>query len=78
MKSCEIRPDAISGPEALAIVIADLLLIRRPLIQVGGPCVSGFDSSAVHEWIGLRHVAVPLGDQCACTVPRKSGSGSAN
>jgi nitrogenase-associated protein len=69
VKSGEIRPDAVSGSAALAMMIADPLLIRRPLMQVGDRCESGFDSSAVDEWIGLRPTAVPVGDQCVRRGP---------
>jgi nitrogenase-associated protein len=77
VKSGEVQPDAVSGPAALAMMIADPLLIRRPLMQVGDRCESGFDSGAVDEWIGLRPAAAPVGDQCIRTASHRSGGGSA-
>ena len=35
-------------------MVADPLLIRRPLMQVGQQCMAGFDPAAVDAWIGLR------------------------
>jgi nitrogenase-associated protein len=70
LKSGEVQPDALSGPAALAMMIADPLLIRRPLMQVGERCESGFDSDAVDQWIGLRPAAAPVGDQCVRTAAR--------
>jgi nitrogenase-associated protein len=64
VKSGEIQPGGVSGPDALAMMIADPVLIRRPLMQVGERCESGFDSDAVDKWIGLQPRAAPVGDQC--------------
>jgi nitrogenase-associated protein len=77
VKSGEIRPDDVSGPEALALMIDDPVLIRRPLMQVGDRCESGFDSDAVDKWIGLEPRATPVGDQCIRAVASESQKGSA-
>jgi hypothetical protein len=63
---------------ALAMMIADPLLIRRPLMQVGDRCESGFDSNAVDEWIGLRPAAGPVTDLCVRTASRRSENDSAD
>jgi nitrogenase-associated protein len=78
VKSGEVQPDAISGPAALALMVADPLLIRRPLMQVGDRCESGFEFSAVDQWIGLPPAAVPITDHCIRTVARGSRSCSAS
>ncbi len=49
----EIWPHRLTGEEALALMLAEPLLIRRPLMQVGFECRVGFDQEAVHRWIGL-------------------------
>jgi nitrogenase-associated protein len=72
VKSGEIRPETVSGPDALAMMVADPLLIRRPLMQVGDRCESGFDSDAVDQWIGLQPRATPVGDQCIRTEAKES------
>jgi nitrogenase-associated protein len=72
IKSGEIRPDAVSGPDALAMMIADPVLIRRPLMQVGDRCDSGFDSDAVDKWIGLQPRATPVDDRCVRVAAKES------
>ena len=67
VKSGEIQPGSVSRPDALAMMIADPVLIRRPLMQVGDRCESGFDSDTVGKWIGLQPRATPVGDQCVRT-----------
>ena len=75
VKSGEVRPDAVSGAEALSMMIADPVLIRRPLMQVGDRCESGFDSDAVDKWIGLQPRATLVGDQCVRRGARESQAG---
>lgn len=53
VKSGEIDPDTIGPEAALAAMIADPLLIRRPLMKVGDRCEAGFDHDLVAAWIGL-------------------------
>ena len=43
VKSGEIAPASCTGDEALALMIADPLLIRRPLVEVGDVRCAGFD-----------------------------------
>jgi nitrogenase-associated protein len=72
VKSGEIHPGNVSASDALALMIADPVLIRRPLMQVGERCESGFDSDAVDKWIGLQQRATPVGDQCVRTGASES------
>jgi nitrogenase-associated protein len=53
IKSGEVRPAALDEAAALDLMLADPLLIRRPLMDVDGQCRSGFDPEAVDRWIGL-------------------------
>jgi nitrogenase-associated protein len=53
IKSGEVRPETLAEPAALALMLADPLLIRRPLMDVDGKCRAGFDPEVVHPWIGL-------------------------
>lgn len=53
IKSGEVRPDALDESAALAGMLADPLLIRRPLMEVDGQRRAGFDQNAVDRWIGL-------------------------
>ena len=65
----EITPEALDEARALQLMLADPLLIRRPLMEVDGVCRAGFDQDAVHRWIGLAGKA-PREDLETC--PRKS------
>ena len=54
VKSGEIDPTAFSAEEALAMMVEQPLLIRRPLMDVDGERRAGFDAKAVDAWIGLN------------------------
>jgi len=53
VKSGEIVPEALDGQEALALMLEDPLLIRRPLLQAGERREAGFDAQRIHDWLGL-------------------------
>ncbi len=57
VKSGEVVPDKMDAEAALNAMVAQPILIKRPLIQVGAERVSGFDSEFVNSWIGLSPVA---------------------
>lgn len=54
IKQGEIEPENLTEQEALAIMLKNPLLIRRPLMQVGDSLMAGFDQYAVDKWIGLK------------------------
>lgn len=66
VKSGEIVPEALNADQALTLMLAEPLFIRRPLLQVGERREVGWDESLVAEWIGLRGVGIgegcPKGD----------------
>lgn len=65
VKSGEVDPTAFDEAGALAAMLADPLLIRRPLLQVGEARRAGFDPAAIDAWIGLGGRAVdPAIDRC--------------
>ncbi|NCP78552.1 MAG: hypothetical protein GW833_05210 [Desulfuromonadales bacterium] len=70
IKSKELVPAEISGEEALALMIADPLLIVRPLMQVGSERLAGFQVEQVHNWIGLDLATVGPRDpqNCPCVT----------
>lgn len=72
VKAGDIDPAALSEQEALALMVAEPLLIRRPLMQVGEERRSGFDVPQVHAWIGLDLQAVGEGDPQQCQHPAKA------
>lgn len=53
----EVDYEILSEGEALRLMLADPLLIRRPLMEVDGECRVGFDPDAVEHWIGLKRAA---------------------
>ncbi|SOD93980.1 ArsC/Spx/MgsR family protein [Caenispirillum bisanense] len=53
VKSGEVDPAVFGEAEALAAMLAEPLLIRRPLMAAAGERRSGFDPAAVRAWIGL-------------------------
>jgi nitrogenase-associated protein len=66
VKSGEINPEALDAETALGMMVAEPLLIRRPLMEVDGEFRTGFDAEAVHAWIGLNE-AKPKGDLETCS-----------
>ena len=56
IKLGEIEPDTLTEQEALALMLQNPLLIRRPLMQVGDVVMAGFDQQAVDNWIGLQKI----------------------
>ena len=55
VKSGEVQPDALQPQAALALLLNEPLLIRRPLMQRSdtASCHVGFDIAAVDAWVGL-------------------------
>jgi nitrogenase-associated protein len=55
IKGGEVQPDALSAEDALVLLLAEPLLIRRPLMQRSDNLSRhvGFDTPAVHAWVGL-------------------------
>ncbi|ACK70272.1 nitrogenase-associated protein [Gloeothece citriformis PCC 7424] len=54
IKSGEVIPNQLDEVTALSLMIADPLLIRRPLIQVEDIYQVGFDPVHIDGWIGLN------------------------
>ncbi|SOC11563.1 ArsC/Spx/MgsR family protein [Rhodobacter maris] len=69
VRSSELRPDSLTEAEALALMLDDPLLIRRPLMQVGEDRRAGFETAQVAAWIGLDPGAPSVNDAC----PRREG-----
>ena len=54
VKSGELDPATFDADTALKMMLAEPLLIRRPLMEVDGELRVGFDARAVDAWIGLN------------------------
>jgi nitrogenase-associated protein len=61
VKSGEVAPDTLDAAQAVALMLADPLLIRRPLLQVGERREAGWNEALVHDWIGLRRAGISEG-----------------
>lgn len=67
IKAGEIDPATLSEAAALALLCAEPILIRRPLMQSGKTRMAGFDPAAVEDWIGLSPTDSPVTDACPKT-----------
>ena len=75
VKAGEIVPENLGAEDALGMLLANPLLIRRPLLEGGDERLVGFDLAAVDAWIGLKNVELPEGNIEAC-VHGPDGHGS--
>jgi nitrogenase-associated protein len=72
VKSGEIDPAAYQASAALQLMLADHLLIRRPLMESGGTRSCGFDPAKVHAWVGLAEPEKEIGrsaEFATCSQP---------
>lgn len=70
VKSGEVVPTALDRDAALALLLAEPLLIRRPLMErVDAPRrMVGFDTARVADWVGLAPAAPAIGEGCAAAA----------
>lgn len=70
IKSGQLDPKSLSQEEALKLMVAEPLLIVRPLMQVGDQYVAGFDVDEVDAWIGLKGQTLTGEDprNCPCVT----------
>lgn len=61
VKSGDVVPEAQSAEQALALMLAEPLFIRRPLLQVGEQREVGWDEAVIDTWIGLQRQGVKEG-----------------
>lgn len=55
VKSGEVVPETLDAETAIALMLAEPLLIRRPLIEADGRREVGFDPEVIDAWLGLKH-----------------------
>ena len=75
VKNGEIDPAAYDAEGALALMLSDHLLIRRPLMESGGTRLCGFDPTVVHAWVGLGATVYQQSlaeDFASCSQPAAS------
>ncbi len=61
-----IVPERLDAAQAMALLLDDHLLIRRPLMEVDGTRLVGFDTFAVDGWIGLSAAPLPARNLEGC------------
>jgi nitrogenase-associated protein len=70
VKSGTVVPEALDAESAMALLLADPLLIRRPLLEANGRQEAGFDPPQIHAWLGLGMAAeAPVSEGCARSQP---------
>ena len=75
IKSGELVPEALDTEAALAALLAEPLLIRRPLMQRDdGARLVGFDLAAVQAFVGLASPARGSLEGCAAAASRPAGT----
>ncbi len=76
VKSGEVVPERLDPLTALALMLADPLLIRRPLLEADGRREAGFEPERIHAWLGLGPAAqATMSEACvrlqSCPQPDK-------
>lgn len=71
VKSGEVRPDELDADAALALMLAEPLLIRRPLLECDGRREAGFETELIDAWLGLKPAAKPVGEGCPKEMERE-------
>jgi nitrogenase-associated protein len=71
IKSGEVLPAGLDEAAALALMVADPLLIRRPLIAIPSGLCAGFDRGPVLDTLGLS--LAPGEDLQSCSRPGPIG-----
>lgn len=54
IKSGDVLPEALDEAQAIALMIADPLLIRRPLLEADGRRRAGFDAAVIEAWLDVE------------------------
>jgi nitrogenase-associated protein len=65
VKSGEVIPEQLSAQAALTMMIAEPLLIRRPLIASGDRFEVGFEPDLINRWLGLSKMTTGDLETCA-------------
>lgn len=65
VKNGEIVPEALTEADAMALLLGDHALIRRPLMQASGERHAGWEPELIARWIGLGSAMSPGKEGCA-------------
>ncbi|OAI10401.1 nitrogenase-associated protein [Methylomonas koyamae] len=64
-----IDPETLDEDQAIALMVEQPLLIRRPLMEADQRRVSGFDENEIDAWLGLK---LPANAKDLETCPRQA------
>lgn len=70
VRSGEVVPESLDESQALALMLEDPLLIRRPLLEVGLRRGAGFDPARFPDWLGVPDRPDQDGDIDVCRRPQ--------
>ncbi len=73
IKHGEVEPDLLNEQQALALLVSNPLLIRRPLMQIGELKLAGFDLEKLNQWL---HITPPASVQNLENCPRSAANNS--
>jgi nitrogenase-associated protein len=81
IKNGEIDPKALTFEQAFALMLENPILIRRPLIEVEGRCIQGFDHPLLQPYLGSWDgredvITCPKLHATACDEQEEEGRGS--
>ena len=68
IKSGEINPSMFTGEEAIALMLQEPLLIKRPLMHIGSHHLQGFDIEVLSKLITLEPLQTTDNKQKNCTM----------
>ena len=72
IKAGGLVPESLTRDQALAALLRDPILIRRPLMECAGTTHVGFDTAEVHGWVGLGVAGLPSSlEGCASAADSK-------
>lgn len=64
VKSGQVVPEQLDATAALALLTAEPLLIRRPLLHSGDRYAMGFDIPMIEAWLGLTAAQAQRSEFC--------------
>lgn len=65
VKSGEVVPEQMQAENALEMMLADPIIIRRPLIAANGRYEVGFEPTVIESWLGLTNKIQSNLETCA-------------
>lgn len=74
VKSGAVDPQNTDAETALALMLAEPILIRRPLIEAAGQRAVGFDPAEMEAWVGLQAPRVQGVDLETCRRPKETAA----